>query len=304
MDGIEAARRIRELCPTPVVVLTAYETPELVAQAGAAGVGAYLIKPPNAQELERAITIARTRFNDMMRLHRLNTELQARNDDLDTFAHTVAHDLQSPLGLIIGFADFLQGESELTEESVEYLEAMIKNGRKMKNIISELQLLAGVRRADVTLKPLDMAEIVAESQQRLAYMIKEHQAEIILPEEPWPTALGYASWVEEVWVNYLSNGIKYGGRPPRLELGATARPDGMVRFWVRDNGPGLTLEEQNRLFVPFTQLDQVRARGHGLGLSIVRRIIEKLGGQVGVESEAVPGRGSIFSFTLPEATCL
>jgi signal transduction histidine kinase len=73
----------------------------------------------------------------------------------------------------------------------------------------------------------------------------------------------------------------------------------MVRFWVRDNGPGLSPEEQKRLFVPFTQLAQVRVKGHGLGLSIVQRIVEKLGGEVGVESEGVPGQGSTFAFTLP-----
>ncbi len=73
----------------------------------------------------------------------------------------------------------------------------------------------------------------------------------------------------------------------------------MVRFWVRDNGPGIPPEDQRRLFTPFTQLDQVRAKGHGLGLSIVQRIVERLGGQVGVES--VVGQGSVFSFTLPAA---
>jgi signal transduction histidine kinase len=74
-----------------------------------------------------------------------------------------------------------------------------------------------------------------------------------------------------------------------------------VRFWIRDNGVGLTAEERSRLFAPFTQLDKIRAEGHGLGLSIVRRIIEKLGGQVGVESEGIPGQGSLFFFSLPEA---
>jgi signal transduction histidine kinase len=125
--------------------------------------------------------------------------------------------------------------------------------------------------------------------------------------------LGYAPWVEEVWANYLSNGCKYGGTPsaaPRLELGGDLLPilpagdgqDGsMVRFWVHDSGDGLTSEQQNRLFTPFTRLDQARARGHGLGLSIVRRIVEKLGGQVGVESNGAPGQGSTFYFTLPAA---
>jgi len=84
-----------------------------------------------------------------------------------------------------------------------------------------------------------------------------------------------------------------------VQLGAEAQPDGMVRFWVRDNGHGLSPEEQARLFTPFTRLDQARAKGHGLGLSIVRRIVEKLGGQVGVES--LVGQGSSFFFTLPGA---
>ena len=113
----------------------------------------------------------------------------------------------------------------------------------------------------------------------------------------WPVALAYGPWVEQVWVNYLSNAIKYGGRPPRVDLGATGQANGMVRFWVRDNGPGLTPEEQARLFTPFTQLAQVPVKGHGLGLSIVRRIVEKFRGQIGVESEE--GRWSVFTFSLP-----
>jgi AmiR/NasT family two-component response regulator len=76
MDGIEATRRIHESCPTPVVVLTAYDTPELVERASVAGVGAYLVKPPDADEIDRAITIAMARFEDLMELRRLNAELQ------------------------------------------------------------------------------------------------------------------------------------------------------------------------------------------------------------------------------------
>jgi signal transduction histidine kinase len=171
-----------------------------------------------------------------------------------------------------------------------------QSGHKINRIIDELLLLAVVRKLDeVEMEPLDMASVVAESRRRLAYMIDESQAKVALPDA-WPVASGYGPWVEEVWANYLSNAIKYGGQPPHVEFGATEQADGTVRFWVRDNGPGLTPEEQDRLFTPFTRLDQVRAKGHGLGLSIVRRIVEKLGGQVGVESEI--GRGSKFYFTL------
>jgi signal transduction histidine kinase len=75
----------------------------------------------------------------------------------------------------------------------------------------------------------------------------------------------------------------------------------MICFWVQDNGPGLAPEAQANLFAEFTRLNEVQAEGHGLGLSIVRRIAEKLGGQVGVKSEGVPGQGSLFYFTLPGA---
>ena len=75
-----------------------------------------------------------------------------------------------------------------------------------------------------------------------------------------------------------------------------------MRFWVRDNGPGLSQEEQARLFTPFERLHQRRAEGHGLGLSIVQRIATKLGGQVGVESDELPGQGCTFYFTLPALT--
>jgi signal transduction histidine kinase len=171
-------------------------------------------------------------------------------------------------------------------------------------------LLAGVRQMEAESSPLDMASIVANALERLDHMVGMHQADIIVPDA-WPTALGYGPWIEEVWANYVSNAIKYGGRPPRVELGYdTAVGDQLtiegdearqVRFWVRDNGSGISWEAQSRLFTPFTRLDQVRVEGHGLGLSIVRRIVKKLGGYVGVESSGVPGEGSVFYFSLPPA---
>ena len=141
-----------------------------------------------------------------------------------------------------------------------------------------------------------MADVVTQVHQRLAHTIDEYQGQIIMPKT-WPPALGYAPWIEEIWANYLSNGLKYGGKPPRLELGATPIDKNYIRFWVHDNGQGMTEEEQNRLFVPFTRITQARIEGHGLGLSIVQRIAEKCGGQVGVDSQI--GQGSRFYFSLP-----
>lgn len=234
-------------------------------------------------------------------LRRFALELQTRNEDLNAFAHTVAHDLQSPLSPIIGFADLLLQDHETmsVEERRQYLQVVVNNVYKMSNIIEELMLLAQMRHNKVTIKPLTMDKIISDAKKRLNHMIEQYRAVVIAPPE-WPTVIGYAPWVEEVWVNFISNAIKYGGEPPVLHLGATRQTDGQVQFWVKDNGCGISPENQARLFVSFSQLDEMRATGHGLGLSIVRRIVEKLGGQVWVESEGIYGHGSVFSFTLPE----
>ena len=237
-------------------------------------------------------------------LRQLNAELQTRNEELDAFDHTVAHDLNNPLSLVVGFAEALECDyADMTRaEASLHLNSIVRSAHRMSRIIDELLLLAGVRRAQVQVGLLDMAGIVDEACQRLADVIEHSQAKMVLPDmSAWPAALGHAGWIVEVWVNYLGNAIKYGGQPPYVKLGAEAQPDGMVRFWVHDNGNGLTPEDQARLFTPFTRLNQVRATGHGLGLSIVKRIVEKLGGQVGVESDGVPGQGSSFFFTLPSA---
>jgi two-component system, sensor histidine kinase and response regulator len=141
-----------------------------------------------------------------------------------------------------------------------------------------------------------MKGIIAEAQKRLQPNIEESKAEIKMPEQ-WPTSYGHAPWIEEIWANYISNALKYGGKPPLLEFGSTVEVDGQVRYWLRDNGNGLTDDQRSKLFTPFTRLKQNEVAGHGLGLSIVRRIAEKLGGRVGVES--VMGKGSTFYFTLP-----
>ena len=165
----------------------------------------------------------------------------------------------------------------------------------MSSIIDALLLLAGVREMDVPIAPLDMALIVDEAQQRLAHLNRQYNMTMVLPEK-WPQALGYAPWVEEIWVNYLSNGMKYGGHPPKLTLGATAVDGNMIKFWIQDNGVGIDPEVRGELFVPFTQINLRHDSGYGLGLSIVQRIAERLGGEVGAET--LPDEGGLFWVTL------
>lgn len=237
-----------------------------------------------------------------LQLRNYTTELQAQNAELDAFAHTVAHDLQNPLGNIVSMADALRmyHKSLTPNELTQYLNHIVQNGLRMSNIIDSILLLAGIRRREnVPRVPLSMDKIIEEVKERLAQTLLSNNAQLILPDQ-WPVALGYAPWIEEVWANYISNGIKYGGSQPVLQLGADLLADNTIRFWIRDNGIGIDPEEQAELFTPFTKLNQIQTKGQGLGLSIVRRIIEKLGGTVGAESSGL-NQGSIFYFTLPRA---
>lgn len=312
IDGFETCRRLKNNKATrdiPVIFITALANTLDKVRGFVLGAVDYITKPIQSEEVLARLRTHLTIQNLQKKLAEQNAQLQEEIamrekliGELDAFAHTVAHDLKNPLGVTINYAHFLQKYATTmpAEELQKYADNVVRNGHKMSNIIDELLLLSSVRKEEVVSETLDMAAIVAEVQNRLAYMIEEYQAEIVTPAH-WPAAIGHEPWVEEVWTNYLSNAIKYGGTPPRVELGATVEPGSLVRCWVQDNGRGLTAAEQARLFIPFTRLNQVSAEGHGLGLSIVQRIVEKLGGQVGVESEGVPGRGSVFSFTLPQA---
>lgn len=234
------------------------------------------------------------------RLRQYTKELEASNAELDAFAHTVAHDLKSPLSTMLGFSDFLiDSHAKLTPEQIEdNLMYINRSSWRMTSIVEELLLLASVRQQqDIEFAPLDTGTLIKNASQRLASIIGEYEVTIETPET-WADAWGYAPWVEEIWVNYLSNAIKYGGDPPVIQLGSDVLENGDVCFWVQDNGRGLTQQEQETLFTEFTRLEEVRAQGHGLGLSIVRRIVERLGGEAGVESTV--GEGSRFYFTLPQ----
>jgi signal transduction histidine kinase len=245
-------------------------------------------------QLQQEITV---RKQVEAQLRQQAEELQARNEELDAFAHTVAHNLHGTLSSIIGFAELLELEGDqLTKEQRQRSVAGIANsGRKMSQIISNLLMLAELRKTDAILHEVDMERTVSDAVARLQPMIESFEATICFPRT-WHQGIGYAPWIEEVWVNYLSNGIKYGGNPPELVLGSSLLNDGRIKYWVQDNGLGLKEEESSRLFTPFTRLNQVDIKGHGLGLSIVKRIVNKMDGEVDIESEV--GKGSIFSFTL------
>ncbi len=312
LDGFEVCKILKSQEHTkdiPVIFMTALVDTVDKLKGFQLGATDYLTKPVQHEEVLARITAHLNVHKLQQQLEEKNqllqsqaVELEKRNLELEAFARTVAHDLKNPLSAIIGLSDLLLVDCSLdtlpTADALENLKFVSHAGQKMLNIIDALLLLANAsKQKNINLQTLDMSQIIQEViEQRMAYMLKEFCGQLKLPSI-WPMAQGYAPWIEEVWANYISNALKYGGQPPQVELGADIQNNGMMRFWVKDNGPGLCEEAKAQLFTPFTRLHKDRAEGHGLGLSIVQQVIDRLGGQVGVESTL--GQGSVFYFTLP-----
>lgn len=294
INGFETCCRLKkhsELRDIPVIFMTALsDLKHKIAGFEAGGVD-YVTKPFQQQELLKRIQTHLT-IDDLRR------ELVQKNRELEAFSHTVAHDLKNPLNIIVGGTNLVELAHEMGDSKMlmKYLTTVRNAAYKAADIIESLLLLAGTsRHKQLFIQPLDMGMVISKVKERLEFILKDHPGELKIPDQ-WPFVAGYPSWLEEIWLNYISNAFKYGGQPPVVELGMDEYED-FIRFWVRDNGPGLSQKEQAQLFVPFTRLHTHRADGHGLGLAIVQSIVTKLGGQAGVESTL--GQGSTFHFTLP-----
>jgi signal transduction histidine kinase len=306
IDGFETCKRLKnnpQTAEIPIIFMTALTDVVDKVRGFEVGAADYITKPIQQEEVL-------ARINTHLKLRRLQKQLQARSAESEAFARTVAHDLKNPLNIIINDSEdaleiYKQHCTTMNMEFIQLLERIQRTGRKMDKIINALLLLAGV--AKMNNIPFEM--ISSDSMQhlvtqivneRLGYLQKEKQAKIVLPEK-WHAAVGYAPWVEEIWVNYLSNALKYGGDQPSIELGSSLSSDHRyVNFWVRDHGIGISEKAKKQLFVPFSRVNQenhIDIEGHGLGLSIVQQILDKLGGKASVESEE--GKGSQFFFTLP-----
>lgn len=309
MNGYEVCERLKADPRTrdvPVIFLSALDQTEDKVKAFTVGGVDYVTKPFQVAEVLARVETHLALHRLQSQLRAANAELEASNADLDAFAHTVAHDLKSPLTAVIGYGELLQSMSDQLspQEAAHSLERLVDISYKMRDIIEALLLLAGVRQAgQVARDPVNMGVVVDDVLARLAPDVEAAGAEIVKPES-WPVVRSYAPWIKEIWANYVSNALKYGGDAergvtPHVVLGVDdAEDQAGYRFFVRDNGLGLTPEEQAQVFGPFTRFHQDQAQGHGLGLSIVQRIAEKLGGRVGVES-AGKGQGCTFWFVLP-----
>lgn len=303
MDGFEVCRRLKQDARTaavPVIFMTALDDTAHKVEGFRLGAVDYITKPIQREEL-----LARIQHH--LQLHNLQKELLSKSEDLaqknaelEAYAHTIAHSLKTPLAAASRFLEILHKfkSDDLSAEQLHLVRQASSALAMTGDAVDALLLLSTVAQQSVELHPLEMGAVVEQVLSQLADLQARTGATLQLPAE-WPPALGYAPWVGEVWLNLLSNALKYGGSPPGIELGGT--PQGShVRFWVRDNGQTLSELERKRVFIPFTRLHQERAAGHGLGLATVQRIIARLGGKVGVS--AGPREGNEFFFELPVAT--
>ncbi len=302
MDGFEVCRRLKDNARTaalPVIFMTALDDTAHKVEGFRLGAVDYITKPIQREEL-----LARIKHH--LQLHNLQKELLSKGEDLaqknaelEAYAHTIAHSLKTPLAAASRFLEILSRYKSdgMTEEQRHLARQAFSALSMTGSAVDALLLLSTVAQQRVEVRPLDMNALLDQVMNQLADLRAETRAHIKLPKA-WPQALGYAPWVGEVWLNLLSNALKYGGVPPAVEVGGTA--DGaQVKFWVRDNGQALSEPQRQHVFVPFTRLHRDRAAGHGLGLATVQRIVTKLGGNVG--AGAGPQGGNEFYFSLPSA---
>ncbi|MBN1301817.1 MAG: PAS domain S-box protein [Melioribacteraceae bacterium] len=235
-----------------------------------------------------------TYITDITKRKKLEDDLIERNKDLDSFAHMVAHDLNTSITNLIGFSHLILEDEYSRDEILHFVRQIKRNGIKMASVVKELLMFADLNKSEVILRETDMLEVVKSAIDRNTEAIEEKKAQIILPEEFF-TALSYAPWIEEVWYNLLSNAVKYGGEPPLIEFGSTDLGN-KIKFWIKDNGIGLSDEQKQIVFSEPDKVFHPLKKGSSLGLYIVQRIIYKLNGSVGVNSKL--NEGSEFYFIL------
>jgi signal transduction histidine kinase/DNA-binding NarL/FixJ family response regulator len=256
-------------------------------------------------------------------------ELQLKNKELEAFVYTASHDLQAPVVSLRGFASLLQARhgAQLDERGALYVERIAANAEFLARLLKDLLELSRVGRLEEPDEAVAVETVIEPALNDLAPLISQRGVSVELPPA-WPVVLYPRIRLRQIFFNLLSNAVKFlGSQPqPRVEVGwrrilpdelapvanqaeadsasasngeAAWEPASQIEFFVKDNGIGIHPDQQQRIFDPFHRLKAVEVEGTGVGLSIVRRILEQRGGAVRLES--TPGLGSTFYFAIPEA---
>ncbi|NOX60929.1 MAG: HAMP domain-containing protein [Chloroflexi bacterium] len=241
------------------------------------------------EELNRALA------NVMQDLKAAQRRLEQVNEELQRFAFSVSHDLRAPLRAMEGFAQALLEDyaGQLDAQGREYAQRIVASAHHMDRLIQDLLQYSRLSRMEMRLRPVNLEQIMDAALGQLASTIEERGARIHI-ERPLPHVLGHHAVLEQIFTNLLSNAIKFTppAKTPRVRIWAEIRGR-WARVWVEDKGIGIAPEHRTRIFHVFERLHGIEAYpGTGIGLAVVQKGVERLGGRCGVESEE--GAGSRF----------
>jgi signal transduction histidine kinase len=234
------------------------------------------------------------------------TELERSNQELDDFAYIASHDLKEPLRGLFNHASFLLEDyrDKLDDDGVRRLNRLGQLCQRMEGLINDLMYFSRLGRAELAAQVTDPNAVVAEIQQMMEQVLGERNARIVMPRS-MPQIVCDKARVTEVFRNLISNAVKYNDKPePRVEIGFLAAVDtaaGVASnvFYVKDNGVGIEPEFHQEIFRIFKRLQgpaDGQDAGTGVGLTFVKKIVERHGGRIWLESE--PRKGTIFYFNL------
>lgn len=235
------------------------------------------------------------------KIRKLNEDLERKLEEvqsLDSFNYSISHDLNSPLNAIMALTDILQHmpPEKVDSDVLEIVGHINKSVERMSRLIKDLLQFSRQVNVEIEKKENNMAEIVEEVVHDIALSTPLNQTEIIVHK--LPNAVGDQSMLKQVWTNLISNAIKYSQKKekPRVEIGVQQQ-NGKLVYFVKDNGAGFDMRNYNRLFKVFQRLHPDKEfKGTGVGLALVKRIVDRHDGRIWAESNV--GQGTNFYFTL------
>jgi PAS domain S-box-containing protein len=245
-------------------------------------------------------TLTRSNVELERRVRARTSELERSNTELDQFASVASHDLQEPLRMVASYTQLLERrlEGRLDVECQEFMRQIVSGAERMRAMVNDLLRYSRVGRGGAGLEAIELGASLERVLANLRLAIEESGARVT--RDPLPRVRADAAQMTQLLQNLVGNAIKFrADRAPEIHVSAErAGPDWVIR--VRDNGIGVDPSQHERIFKIFQRLHPARAYpGTGMGLAICKKIVERHGGRVWVESE--PGRGSVFTFTLSPA---